>query len=960
MLHRCCGGMKLTLHPGRFIRLIKQRFFQASLLLVAVSIPLSAQLPDGRNHPELEWKEIRTEHFRILFHQGLDSAAFHSAGLAERLYERIAAEQGVRIRGRTPVVLIGIDDYSNGIANPLTHTLTVWTTPSVKETADSLLWLERVIGHELAHMASFWSSRNIIGKPWELLVLGLTPIWYLEGRAQVQSEHWDVHRDMLLGIASRSNALLPLRKLDGFVGSDMVDSRLVYEQGHSLLRYLGSVYGKERVLALQREHAKSPFSFSRTLKRSLGKSQGELFREWKAAVDSAYAPAPDSAEQSSMKGEQVPIPLQVVSGVRHSAAGGLAAVGMEKWDEGVQRLYVRKQDGGFTSMGGPHAGAWFSWSPDGERILYSRKHRGAHGSLVDDLYLADVRTGVELPLTENFRASDPAWSPEGAAISFVRRLDSGSALWIWDLEQGDIRPLFSPAGMGEVFSPAWSPDGRSVAFSYMDERGFRDIAVIGKDGSGFRRLTHDAFDDRTPAWSPQGDRIAFISSRQGKPELYRMNSDATSMTRMTYSAGGVMNPDWGGEGRIRAVVFERRDSVSAYILDCRGEVHAGLDRTGPAWHSGRWFDAGGISALRASGSVPEPVKYRARKSISPHLILPFFGADDAGLQYGLIQYASDPLNRHQILAYATAGRRIHYRMNYVFAGWDPVVRMSLWRSTYDRGFFLGSGARLWEMRKGAELAFSLPFNTGRSLLSNHWFFVYVRWERTSPLYPRDFSVFKPCFRPFSGNEVDFGVSHSWSHEKPDVGQDIHPATGIALFEGVQAADKRWGSDIDRLLVQASLSLRRSLRHGHVAAARAGIVHYSGDTPIQDRKQLGGSSPVRAMSRSREGDRMFFCNLEYRIPLLRDMGLRIPLFYFERWASALWVDGARIWGTELATYETGLKRTYREAASVVTAGAELRNRIYLAGKLPFVFRFGAGRELGRRDGWRAYLMIGDVF
>ncbi|MBN1893746.1 PD40 domain-containing protein [bacterium] len=977
--------------------MIKQRFLQASLLLVAAVIPLYAQLPNGRNHPELDWNEIRTEHFRILFHQGLDSAAFRSAVLAERLYGRMAAGRGVRIRGRTPVVLIGVDDYSNGIANPLTHTLTVWTTPSVKETADSLLWLERVIGHELAHMVSFWDSRNIIGKPWELFVLGLTPMWYLEGTAQVQSEHWDVHRDLLLGIASRSNALLPLKKLDGFVGSDLVDGRLVYEQGHSLMRWLGSVYGRERVLALQREHAKSPFSFSRTLKRCLGKSQAELFRDWKAAVDSAYSQDPEPGGKASSPGERIRIPLQAVCGARHSGRGDLAVVGMEKWDEGVQRLYVRGTDGSFFNAGGPHAGAWFSWSPDGERILYSRKHRGAHGSLVDDLYFVDLRTGVEQPLTGNLRASDPAWSPDGGAIAFVRRMHDGSGLWIWDLEQGGIRPLFSPAGTGEVFSPAWSPDGCSVAFSYMDERGFRDIAVIAKEGTGFRRLTHDACDDRTPVWSPNGDEIAFCSSRSGAPGLYRMKSDGSGLTAMTCTAGGVMNPDWGADGQIRAVVFEKRDSVSAYILECRGEVPAGLKRTGPAWHSSPWFDAFGISAFRNSGSVPDPVnlkasasqadfsrengrmqmssslqtegsppfaarsfKYSAWRSVKPHLILPFFTADDAGLQYGLIQYASDPLSRHQILAYATAGRRIHYYMNYVFAGWDPALRMSLWRNTADRGGFLGSGVRLWEMRDGAELAFSFPYNSGRSLLSNHWFSAYGRWERTSLLYPGDFSAFKSRFRPFSGNEVDFGISHSWSHARPDAGQDIHPQSGIASFEGIQAADQKWGSDINRLLLQASLALRQSMRYGLVAAARAGIIRYSGDTPIQDRKQLGGSSPVRAMSRSREGDRMIFCNLEYRIPLLRDMGLRIPLFYFERWTSALWLDGARIWGADLATYETSVRKTYREAASVMTAGAELRNRIYLAGKLPFVLRFGAGRELGRRDDWRAYLMIGGVF
>jgi len=55
------------------------------VLFVLSDIPsLHAQLliPTGGNHPELHWSELETEHFRIVYHQGLDSIALRAAPVA--------------------------------------------------------------------------------------------------------------------------------------------------------------------------------------------------------------------------------------------------------------------------------------------------------------------------------------------------------------------------------------------------------------------------------------------------------------------------------------------------------------------------------------------------------------------------------------------------------------------------------------------------------------------------------------------------------------------------------------------------------------------------------------------------------------------------------------------------------------------------------------------------------------
>jgi TolB protein len=54
---------------------------------------------------------------------------------------------------------------------------------------------------------------------------------------------------------------------------------------------------------------------------------------------------------------------------------------------------------------------------------------------------------------------------------------------------------------------------------------------MNADGSGQRCLTLTAW--RIPAWSPDGRKIAFLSKRDGNPEIYVMNTDGSEQRNVT-------------------------------------------------------------------------------------------------------------------------------------------------------------------------------------------------------------------------------------------------------------------------------------------------------------------------------------------------------------------------------------------------------------------------------------------
>jgi len=56
--------------------------------------------------------------------------------------------------------------------------------------------------------------------------------------------------------------------------------------------------------------------------------------------------------------------------------------------------------------------------------------------------------------------------------------------------------------------------------------------------------TDPLVDDFEPAWSPDGNKIAFVSDRDGNREIYFMNAGGSGQTRLTNDPASDLGPAW--------------------------------------------------------------------------------------------------------------------------------------------------------------------------------------------------------------------------------------------------------------------------------------------------------------------------------------------------------------------------------------------------------------------------------
>ena len=546
------------------------------VLVGLIARPAFAQ----QNPPGLDWRQIQTERFKVVFPAEITADAQRVANTLEHIYGPVSKTlQGPQ----KPIDIVLV----NQVADPngfvaLAPRRSVWfSTPPQNAGLLSGDWYQLLAVHEMRHVVQFdrLRRRGLIRLAWllsgdlgqSILSALLVPAWFWEGdavgvetalsqtgRGRIPQFELDIRALLLAGRRYSYYKAHHRSYRDWYPGH--------YPLGYFLTTYVKRSYGPQmwdQVLGRTARWGFHPFSFSRALRKYTGASAAQTYER---AMD-------ELTELWQAQQKDLPTtPLRLLAGQRRSSVwtnyeyphlladgsvlaskSGLAdpATLVRLHPDGrEERVRLYQSLGGLRVAGGKVV--WNRSTPDRRWVRnYS------------DVVVLDIASGQTRQITHAGKLFAPAPSPDGTRIAAIEfGPDRRCYLVLLETATGAEQARFpAPAG---VFwrTPAWSEDGRYIAVVRQDDRGSALERIDAAAGQGQLVLPHTHADIGWPVFwgsyllfdAPYGgiDNINAVHLPSGAQ--YQVSSRPLAATRAAVAGDSLLFQEYTVDGYRIAVM----------------------------------------------------------------------------------------------------------------------------------------------------------------------------------------------------------------------------------------------------------------------------------------------------------------------------------------------------------------------------------------------------------------------
>ena len=254
-------------------------------------------------------------------------------------------------------------------------------------------------------------------------------------------------------------------------------------------------------------------------------------------------------------------------------------------------------------------GDFFSWSPDGRKMLFYRPSYGYKY----DIKVVSASGGPPFDLGRQITLyPEHLWSPDSKMIVAGGGSEDGrSGKWVTPLSGGEPVLLEMDVSVdGRLFPIAVSPNVEKLAFTVKRDDGNEDLFVVpislqdarttGPAIKVFDGLYRGSGTNVTTSWSPDGSKIALIH----RWDVWIAYSNGDKPIQITKTPGMEIWPGWSPDGKMINYEIRYQDVRPLYVVPASGgKATKILDVPGNRKYAYGWSPDSKKLAIQSEGMI---------------------------------------------------------------------------------------------------------------------------------------------------------------------------------------------------------------------------------------------------------------------------------------------------------------------------------------------------------------------
>ncbi|MBN2731556.1 MAG: PD40 domain-containing protein [Balneolaceae bacterium] len=574
------------------------------LFLTFYAKPASAQFYPTQYRPPVNWQQLSTDHFKIIFPQGEDSAAYNTARILEEQYPGVQKLTGGSLTN-FPVILTNYNDRSNGIVTTL-HFRSEIDIPPIQGKALNPKtggWLQNVVPHELVHalqfsnLGGFGLGRivNIFSPDLARSLHGAPPSGIQEGLATYYESEFVAQnggRGNYPFFTNPFDAIFtsPGRWSMGQMVHFPIDTRPFnrhYIGGYTFTKWLQDTYGEKTSRDAIDFHVRWPFlGYGVALKHATGRWPAQLYDAFEKNQEAQLKKKNSQTDvirplSISLDGAEIRRPkwlsdsTLIFHGSFYNADPGFYRYTIP--DGSLQRIIT-------TSIGSDYN---YAISDDRKTLIYSYYKPDAiyPNAFNSTLVKASLKNGASTLINSDRRLFSPSLSADSSLISLERHKSINRIIKI-NLTNSLVNSVLADPSY-QIVSAAAHPTISDSLAVIMNRNGSQALWLASEDH--LKEVLSDpptiSFSDGSvfdPIWHPDGKSILFSADFSGDLQIYEYNLRTAKMIQWTNAPYNAFEASYSPDGNTIAFVIQKENERLPAVLS-RNDIYSTDVLTDPSF-----------------------------------------------------------------------------------------------------------------------------------------------------------------------------------------------------------------------------------------------------------------------------------------------------------------------------------------------------------------------------------------